>query len=518
LSPRCHIPNDDLSPDLAGRERRGLFWNIFAVLSGHAGTLIFGVLVMALTTRLLGAGGYGRLALFFLALNLLSDVLVNWPNAAVIRFGREEMAEERGMARTFWARLLLLALALGVSAALVLVLRERVGRYVGLGMGAAWLLLGYLALSCLVEALGYVLQAQGRFRWYAWLAPALKALNFVLIGAFIALGPLAREPRNVLGVHLISLALVLGVACAGTAWRRVVPVRLDRARLGQMLRYSWPLVFVSASGFIVAWVDVAVINLYWDKARVGVYSVSYQCVHVFGGVRVAILVVLAPLIMSLKVRREFGALAGMLDRVFPQGVWALGFLLALAGVAAEAIPFVCGESFTGAVLPFQVLAAAMAFDMIAAFCQGVARAFDRTRQLAYIGVTLCALNLAADLWLVPRLGPVGAALGTAFAMMVANAMYVPLMNRIGEVRGASSPGRYAALLGAIPCLAVAAVSAVVPSVGWRVGLCLAALVVIALVVRAAGLFRKATLHDLDGVAMPRTVRWCAEQFYEVMGE
>ena len=86
------------------REQRGLFHNTLAALAGQAGAMVFGLGAMAATTRLLGAGGYGRLTVFFMALGVANQLLLSWPNLAMVRFGREAMAQGQGVGPALRAR------------------------------------------------------------------------------------------------------------------------------------------------------------------------------------------------------------------------------------------------------------------------------------------------------------------------------------------------------------------------------------------------------------------------------
>ena len=502
---------------LLSQERRGLFWNLMAVLAGRAGTLGFGLLAMIFTTRALGANDYGKLALFFMALNLLSDLIVHWPNQAVIRFGREELEKESSLSRTFWARMSMLVVALVAAAGVVLVAQRYLEAYIGLPRGGAAVLIVYLSFVCATDALGYVLQTQGRFRWYGFLSAATKALNAALIAGLILLGPVEGTVLNVLRLHLASLAVVLLMTCVAVRRRELLPMRLDLSRVGAMARYAWPLIFSGMAALVVNWVDVVVIQAYWSRSDVGAYSVSYQCVLVTGTLRVAVIAVLGPFIMSLKVRDRLDAINHYLDDLAPQGLWAAGLLMCGMAMFGEVIPLVCGDQFAASVLPFQVLAAGMTFQVLAMFYHGVACAFDRTRQVAVIGVTICVVNVAGDLLLVPSMGPLGAAVATSVAMAVGNLLFIPMLSRVEPLRSTGRRRRYLAVLGAVPCVAVALLAAEAAHASTRLMLSAGVVVVWLGVARWAGVFRRRALATVDQIAMPGFVRRFVHTWYRLFG-
>ena len=88
---------------LIAHDRQRLLGSVSLAASGQMAAILAGLLCMVLTTRLLGPVEYGRLAMFFLFLEILSQI-VGWPNLGLVRFGRAELAEEGGIAGTFWAR------------------------------------------------------------------------------------------------------------------------------------------------------------------------------------------------------------------------------------------------------------------------------------------------------------------------------------------------------------------------------------------------------------------------------
>ena len=503
--------------ELIERETRGLFRNAVALGLGQGGVLAFGLGAMVLTTRLLGLEGYGRLTVFFMCLGVVTQLVIGWPNLAVVRFGRVDLAARREIGPTFWGRLLLYLLCGVGGAGALLVFRGPLGRYLGLGPWGVDLLIGYALLLSAVEMLQAVFQALGRFRVVAVLGACVKFLNFLLVlGLFLSVRKSGAP--TVIGLHLASLACVLVVAVWLTTRAAVGRVReMDAGRVRAMAAYAWPVLFGGLAGVVVEWVDTIVLKACGPMAEVGAYGAAYQAVNALGGLRAALVTVLWPYVMSLAVEGRRETLSWYLDDFLPAGTILLGLGLAVTGVCAEAMPLLFGADFRGAVWPCQVLVAGVAFTGIFFMLQNVANAFDRVKSVAVITVVMAVVNLVGDVALVPRLGPMGAALSTLIAFAVSAFLIVRVVNGIAEIRGDAPGRRYLAAGALAPALAVPAVRLAISAPWVRVAVCLGAVALWAVAVRLSGAFRPETLDRLDRIALPRPARWALSAACAVLG-
>ena len=221
--------------------------------------------------------------------------------------------------------------------------------------------------------------------------------------------------------------------------------------------------------------------------------------------------------MSLKVRGRLDTLNQYMDDLVPQGVWLAGALLCVMAMLGEAIPLVCGGEFASSVLPFQVLAVGMTFQVLAMFCHGVANAFDRPRYVAVVGVTICVVNVLGDWLLVPWRGPLGAALATSAAMAIGNLLYLPLLNRVEPLRSARRRRRWLTVLGAAPCALTVVWCGMVPNVAMRLALSAVTVLLWLGVARWAGVFQRRACVAAEQIAMPRSVLGLVRLWYRLFG-
>ena len=492
---------------LAERERRGVFRNVATTAFGQAGAIVFGLGAMVVTTRLLGPSGYGSLAVFFMVLGVVTQVALSWPNAAVVRFGRVEIERDGTLGGVFWARTVLYVACLAGSGLVLFLFGRAISGYLGLGSGGVVLLFVYAAVLSGVEMFGVVFQALGKFRAVAWLAAAPKAMTFAaLCTVYLGLVDRAVPPRAVLTVHVVSLGIVLVVAGLRAAFCRIGPFGVDAACLRRMTGYAWPVMFGGLAGVVVGWVDTAVLKHYRPMTDVGTYAAAYQVVIVLEGLRAAVLSVLWPLIMSTAAKDRRGALTWYLDEFLPVGVVLAGFGLAVLSMVCEAIPWVLGSPFAPSVLLGQVLIVGQAALVIRTLTVNVANAYDRVKHVVATSIVVALVNLAGDLILVPRMGPMGAALATVSAYGVGSLLVLWVVNGVGEVRGAAPSRRFVCVFGLVPVLGPALLWMWADTAPLRIVTSLTILGAWCLTVRALGWVRPATLRRLARGDLPGPAR------------
>ena len=491
--------------EILQRVRRGLFRNALTASIGQGGVILFGLGAMAVTTRLLGAEGYGRLTVFFMALGIVTQLGLSWANPGLVRFGREDMKSGAGVGPTFWARIGVYFLSAAVVTCALFLLREQVASYLDLGRHGARILLVYALLLTCVEMLTAAFQAMGRFRAMAALPACWKFLNFLfLLVLFVAVAR-RSDTSAVLTTHVAALACVLLGAVVAVASTPVGRPHFDLSRMRRMASYAWPIVFGGLANVVVEWIDTIVIRAYRPLAELGAYGAAYQSVNALGGVRVAVVAVLWPFIMSLAVAKRHETLRWYLDDLLVAASILIGLAHAVAGAAAEAMPLLFGSEFAPGVLPCQTLVAGVAFTCVYALLYNVANAYDRVKYVVAVSLVTAGVNLTCDLVLVPTMGPMGAALSTLAAFASGALLCVAVVNGIAPVRGDTPRRRYYALLGLLPAVAIPAMAAGIGSVVARVAAFTIAMGVWCAVVRWTGCFKRSTVERLYEIDFPAPV-------------
>ena len=482
------------------RTVRAAFWDYVVLLLGKGLTIPLLLVVLGLMTRLLGNDGYGRLAVFLLVGQFFFLVAANWPGAAVIRFGREEFLRTGRLGRTFWASNLILLVTTIVVASAVLVFHSPLLDYIDIPELSAWMLVVYLLAFTVNNYASRVLQATENLRFGAFLNPISLA---VTTAALLLVG--FTHPRftmvAVIAAYLLG-KLVSGVW--GFAWcgRKLYhPVILDTDQVKRILRFSYPLLVGTLCNYVVGSIDIFVIKRFLTPPDVGLYALAYQGMTVLSEVPLAAMTLTAPLVLTFRTENKDHLTRRYIDTVIPGAVFVWSLLLVpVVFLAPILIPLVSSSEFAGSTLSFRILCVAVSFAALRALYYSIYTNYDMTKAFSVVTAILAGVNVLADIILVPRLGIVGAAIGTTIAFAIASLLDVILCQRRLAIR------QTAQIAMVLPILVYVLLVTFSNSILFDA---LAALVVLAvsiLVARMLGVIDLSHLDLFSQVDMPDAVR------------
>lgn len=468
---------------------------------GRCGASALSAIAFACIARVLGAEAYGQYALAVMVATVVATLLINWPNAAIVRFGREELARTGSLSETFASRLGLFGFTLLLAGSALYIFRENLQDYIGLEGSAAYLVVGGLtAAIALSEMCVSTVQAADRVRESAHLQVVSKAVFLALIGYAALAGA---------DVTFILIACTAGLLMAsGRALLRVRKVIGFRAgsvqRAKQMAGYTWALVFGGISGVVVRWVDLVVIKEVLGVAEVGHYSAAYQVFNILGTATAALPSLIFPLMVELRTVGKLGRIRAFIDGLLPHAFLAWNILLAFCVVLAKpVIVLLLGPDFLPAVLPLQILTLGLSFNAIGRAYTGITNAFDLLNRVAFLGIFVGLINLLGDILLIPILGIEGAAISTVFAFAVTHQSYIWLINRRKDLGNRRSRYRIN-FLTLIPGF-VLGVSYLTGSVVWSLAAAFAASIAAVLLLRSLGAFTEEMIDVLADLPIPEQI-------------
>src|ERR1700704_2116782 len=127
---------------------------------------------------------FGRYALFQSVVSAAALFFISWPNAALLRFGREEWTRDGRVGVTFGARALMFAVCASVAVVVAWVLDARLRVFLHVDSSPfVWLALGVVVIPAAELAI-YLNQAIGRTEVYGY-SPAITRVGF-LAGVMMA--------------------------------------------------------------------------------------------------------------------------------------------------------------------------------------------------------------------------------------------------------------------------------------------------------------------------------------------
>ena len=367
---------------------------------------------------------FGRYALYQSVVAAGGLFLVSWPNAALLRFGREEWNRRRRVGVTLAARLFLF----GVSAVLAIVMAWMFDTNLRMLLGVdrsplLWLAAGLIVMPA-AEMFIYMNQTVGHTEVYGY-SPLVVKCTFLV---FIALIPVfgVNPTWQYLAGGIISAtalaATMTSLMLPAEAWRGF---RVESTALTLLLRYSWSLPLAALSTYVVNWVDSWVIRAFKGIGPVGVYNWAYQATAIAGLAFAPLAVVLTPRVIDARLSRDDERLARYIGAILPA---ALIVAFAVDGVLAVLFPLLqvaAGPAYRSAYAVIVILLSALPFQVLGYLVTPVANAVERLiPRFVMVGVVVAAVNAIGDLLLIPTIGINGAAISSACAFTVGGLLQV----------------------------------------------------------------------------------------------
>jgi len=280
-----------------------------------------------------------------------------------------------------------------------------------------------VALSVVVGTLAIFLREVMRLRFRPWLFAASALLAAGVAGAVGVAWVVAFDGD----VTAVVAAILAGQLCAAlfglVAVRGYVGLRFSRARLVSLMRFGLPLVPAGAALWGIGFIDRVILARLDGLASVGEYAVGTRFASVLMFVVGAFGTAYVPFMFSMHAsepERERALRAGILTYA---SVVFVGVALLLALFARE-IAHVVAPGFDDAYRIVGILSLGVAaFGLTPITGAGIGIARRTGYALRYTVVALIA-SVALCFALIPPIGLVGAAIGTAAAYFALTLLYL----------------------------------------------------------------------------------------------
>lgn len=406
------------------------------------GTLIYGlsavisqaVLLLGapIFTRQLGPAGFGTLELLIVALHLGGTILVAGLDTATIRhyYRSDDPLIRRSMVSS--------ALWFVVGAALlgggaVILLRAPLARsWLSSGTDTTVLLAGGAALTTLVIARYSRELLRAQHRPTAYLLNAVAA-SVIQVGAGVAL---------IVVFDLGVSGVMIGYAAAGLltgAWALYSSRGFIRLRSGRwealrpLLSFGLPLVWSGLAGWSLMFIDRFLLQALAGVEEVGIYALAYRIASVTTVAIYAFNRAWTPAILA-EAERDLHRARSMQGRALTAYLIPVGWLVvAIAAWARPLVLLLGGAEYEAATQLIPVLAIGIALLAPIPVIQSSMLIHMGTRAIGWASVLAAVVNVAANLVLIPRFGPMGASWATFLAFAIQLALYWWLARRIDVI-------------------------------------------------------------------------------------
>jgi O-antigen/teichoic acid export membrane protein len=360
---------------------------------------------------------YGQLFLFLADLGLSTYAV---RAIAQLRDDARHEAHLRGLlADVLMLRVLLAALAAGLGIALASLSMQPTLFLAALALNGVSLLL-YGVQSAAVMALAGIERMDLSAR-----AQMVFQVCFVLLGAFAlayGLGYMGVIAGNLLAVLLLTVLSLRALRGQG-----LIPGRASPARWITLLRASAPFAVITLALGLSYRFDSVLIKTTLGSAATGQYNAAYNLI--FNCVLFSNLLntTLYP-VLSRQAAADISGLGPICERALRYLlVVALPLTIGLFLLADAVVPFLFKEQFAPAADVLRVLIWVVPLQYVSEFLGYLILVTGRERLVARSVLLSSAVNVAINLWAVPRYGVQGAAVITVLTEAVLVGQYVWLL-------------------------------------------------------------------------------------------
>lgn len=389
---------------------------IFAI--GSVGAKILSFFLTRLYTGCLSSEQLGSADLLYQASNVIYPIVTLSMADAVIRFGMEKKNDMRSI--------FTVAISTTVIGLAVLALLSPLFNLTEMYSGYAFLLYVFCYFSCFRQIAANFVRAKGYVKLFA--LDGILAILTMVISNVIFLLVLDMGVTGYVLSFIVSDFLSFTGLCIIAGLHKYIDLKYFSKRLFRdMLKYSAPLIPTYVLWWITSSSDRWIVTAVCGKSINGVYSVAN---------RIPTLLMMFTTVffqawqMSAIENRDDKGLSKFYGRVY--GAYSSLLAIAAAGVILFVKPLtyliVHGRQFCFTLVNFDIaknflfsyhytpiLVIAMVFQCLCQFLSSVYNVKKKSVNSMITSFIAAAVNIALNIWLIPKYGAYGAAIATAAA-------------------------------------------------------------------------------------------------------
>lgn len=186
----------------------------------------------------------------------------------------------------------------------------------------------------------------------------------------------------------------------------------DKGICFMLLKDSWPLILSSISISIGMRIDQVMIKSYMNDINVGYYAVGVKFAEIFTFIPMLISQSIYPKILEMDFSKERNKLIFMLRSIF--------FLLVLLSIGVNifssyAINLLYGAKYEDSIAVVNILIWTIPFTYLNIVTSTILQKLNKSKTILYRQLLIAAINIVANIYLIPWFGTVGASLSTLIA-------------------------------------------------------------------------------------------------------
>jgi O-antigen/teichoic acid export membrane protein len=400
-------------------------WLVFDKTLRLGAGLFLGIFI----ARYLGPAGYGLLN-YAIAFSSLAGSFVSLGLDSIVikELVRRPEDRDRILGSAFFMKLFAGVLGLVVNIALISIIKP----------GDTFIL--YLVA---LSSFGFIFQAIGVIDFYYQSRVKSKYSVFAQNGAFLTVVIL----RIIL---LVNKAPVMAFAIAGVIESFLIAAfviftykkfsnlsittwQFDKFIAIQLIKESYPLIFAGLASMINMRLDQVMLGSMLDEKTVGIYTVAIRIAEIWYVIPMFLSMSIYPSIISAK-EQSYALYRSRLHKiVFYMSCFAVPFALFITFSSDFIVNWLYGTEFlqAGTILSIYIWAG---LPYVAAFAYSQAFYIEKLTNITFITTVYTVLaNLILNYFLIPKFGPVGAAISTLIAAISAFILSIYLLKKHTQI-------------------------------------------------------------------------------------
>ncbi len=406
--------------------KRGAFFNTIAMLASN-----FRGIFTFLVARLLGPAALGIFSVAWSTTDIISKIgVLGLDNSITTFIARSEAVGDRARSRSLFRVAIVLGLMQSVVTAAIVIVALRLfnGRlHVQPQMVSALTLvlcaMPGLALYRISTAISRGMKVMQHDIYSRGVTEPIATTLAFLLAIAVGFKEASPEVAAILGT---AASGVIALALASSLFRDVPPQRAIVSPLSEarsLLAYSAPISIYQLINAFIARLDLIMLGYFAGRApgvtlaTVGVYSAVIGTANGLRKVNQAFNPIFAPVVAGMTATGDHETAAETYARLAEWMLWILLPLVAVLSLAGGTILLIYGPAFQQGGVWLGIVALASAVNAFVALGETVIMVQRPHLNLLHSSIT-CAVAAGGLLWLIPRFGAMGAAVGILLPYIV----------------------------------------------------------------------------------------------------
>ncbi|PIN73344.1 hypothetical protein COV20_03880 [Candidatus Woesearchaeota archaeon CG10_big_fil_rev_8_21_14_0_10_45_16] len=278
------------------------------------------------------------------------------------------------------------------------------------------LLVIYIFSSIFFRVQKQMFQAFQKMFLYSSVELLKNVLVFLLVIAFLPFVSKVYAPLFAYVLIGPLLTLVYLIPFLKVSPRLTISISQFKETSKEMLAYGIPVLFTSASGAVIGYIDTIILTFFVSLSDVGIYNVVLPTAIIILSIGRSLSSVVFPMSSELWEKRDLRRLYQGLNLIHQYVLIALLPLIIVLFFQSEfIIGALFGQEYQSGALAFQILLLGVMIYILVQSNNSILAGMGKTKAVMKVTMISAAANTILNLLLIPSFGIIGAAFTTTFS-------------------------------------------------------------------------------------------------------